>query len=61
MNEYDYSATIFDQGIVCFNTNNNRLCIVIDGKKEMNTIGVQPYWNRTGSMDLWFIHRRIGR
>lgn len=33
MSSYDYSTTIFDQGIVCFNTNNKRLCIVIDGRK----------------------------
>ena len=27
----DYSKTIFDQGIVCMNTNNNRHCVVING------------------------------
>lgn len=27
----DYSRTIFDKGIVCFNTNNYTKCIVING------------------------------
>jgi len=29
----DYSKTIFSQGIVWMNTNNNRLCVVINGKR----------------------------
>lgn len=29
----DYSKTIFSQGIVCMNTNNNAYCVVIDGRK----------------------------
>ena len=29
----DYSDVIFDQGLVCINTNNNALCVVIDGIK----------------------------
>lgn len=30
---YDYSKTIFSQGIICYNTNNHNYCIVIDGKR----------------------------
>lgn len=33
MNDYDYSKTIFSQGVVCFNTNNQRYCVVIDGAR----------------------------
>ena len=29
----DYSKTIFSQGIVCKNNNNNAYCVVIDGTK----------------------------
>lgn len=29
----DYSKTIFAKGIVCFNTNNNTKCVVIDGNQ----------------------------
>lgn len=29
----DYSTTIFSQGIVCINTNNDTYCVVIDGTK----------------------------
>jgi len=29
----DYSDVIFDQGLVCLNTNNNATCVVIDGIK----------------------------
>lgn len=31
--KYDYSETIFSQGIICYNTNNHNYCIVIDGRK----------------------------
>ena len=34
MNEpFDYSKTIFSQGLMCYNTNNHSYCIVIDGAK----------------------------
>lgn len=29
----DYSKTAFAKGIVCYNTNNERKCIVLDGNK----------------------------
>ena len=29
----DYSKTIFSQGLVCLNTNNNAYCIVINGNR----------------------------
>ncbi len=29
----DYSDTVFDSGVVCVNTNNNRYCVVINGEK----------------------------
>lgn len=29
----DYSGAIFSMGLVCYNTNNNTYCIVIDGHK----------------------------
>lgn len=29
----DYSKTIFSQGIVCMNTNNNKHCVVINGTR----------------------------
>ena len=29
---FDYSKTIFSQGLMCYNTNNHNYCIVIDGK-----------------------------
>ena len=29
----DYSKTVFSQGIICYNTNNNAYAIVIDGRK----------------------------
>lgn len=31
--EMDYSKTIFDQGVVCLNTNNNHYCVVINGRE----------------------------
>ena len=30
---HDYSETVFSQGIICYNTNNNNYCVVIDGRK----------------------------
>lgn len=33
MNDYDYSKTIFSQGMVCFNTNNKQTCVVINGRR----------------------------
>ena len=30
---FDYSKTIFSQGLMCYNTNNRNYCIVIDGAK----------------------------
>lgn len=30
---HDYSKTVFSQGIVCYNKNNNNYCVVIDGRK----------------------------
>lgn len=30
---FDYSKTIFSQGVICYNTNNRNYCIVIDGKR----------------------------
>ena len=30
---FDYSKTIFSQGLMCYNTNNRNYCIVIDGKR----------------------------
>lgn len=29
----DYSDVIFSQGLVCLNTNNNAICVVVDGAK----------------------------
>ena len=29
----DYSKTIFSKGIVCWNTNNQNYCVVIDGAR----------------------------
>ena len=34
---HDFSRTIFDQGIICYNTNNHNYCIVIDGTKGTET------------------------
>lgn len=31
--KYDYSKTVLSQGLVCYNTNNNNYCVVIDGNK----------------------------
>ena len=34
MKDYsDYSKTIFSKGIVCWNTNNQNYCVVIDGAR----------------------------
>lgn len=33
----DYSDVIFSQGIVCLNTNNNAICVVIDGHRGTPT------------------------
>lgn len=33
ISERDYSKTIFTQGIVCINTNNNQYCVVINGRE----------------------------
>lgn len=30
---WNYSKTVFSQGVMCFNTNNNEYCVVIDGRK----------------------------
>ena len=32
-NGYGYAKTIFSQGLVCLNKNNNAYCVVIDGRK----------------------------
>ena len=29
----DYSDVVFSQGLMCMNTNNNALCVVLDGSK----------------------------
>ena len=29
----DYSDVIFSQGLVCLNTNNNAMCVVLDGSR----------------------------
>ena len=29
----DYSDVMFSQGLVCLNTNNNAICVVLDGAK----------------------------
>ena len=29
----NYSQTIFGRGLVCYNTNNDQYCIVLDGQK----------------------------
>lgn len=31
--QIDYSKTIFDQGLMCYNSNNNNYCVVIDGRR----------------------------
>lgn len=33
----DYSDVVFSPGLVCFNTNNNALCVVIDGNHGTKT------------------------
>lgn len=33
----DYSDVVFSPGLVCFNINNNALCVVIDGKRGSTT------------------------
>ena len=30
---HDYSKTIFSEGLVCYNKNNNNYCVVINGRK----------------------------
>ena len=31
--QIDYTKTIFDQGLMCYNSNNNNYCVVIDGRR----------------------------
>lgn len=33
----DYSDVVFSQGLVCLNTNNNAICVVIDGNRGTPT------------------------
>ena len=51
MKEIDYSKTIFSQGIVCLNKNNNTYCVVINGQKgtEDDRVSmVLEFWGKDG-------------
>lgn len=52
-NEVDYSKTIFSQGIICKNRNNNAYCVVIDGARgseDDRCSLVIEFWGEEGFM-----------